>query len=435
MASKFTALALTKGEAFLLETMVGGKPFTVLVDSGNRKGSKTRHPLVDAISHQAGTIDRIDVAICTHKDADHSSGFANFADHWLRDGGEIGEFWLPGRWATIFPLALFHPDVFFETLMAGADRLGEFRREHRTQADRDEHLSGLLRELRTGPLETYNAGRDRAERHHDERSIEQRLADALGVDPNDIGGYETPDWLDEEQIERLPSPSWHWLDPFFLNIFHQLIQKAKEIARIADCAVRNRIPIRWFDYDAYSAAGFASGGEPNLLVPLNARELVKPPVPPDASLQFALHMAFSLELSPQNVASLVFIRPESSEEPAALFLGDSRLAEGIRRPTTDFQLDASLAPKRRFIATAPHHGSRVNDHAYGVLKIWSSATAVFVRNGGMWNQTPEEFYEQQERGCVRCWTCATRRDASRPVVVNSTGANWTWPSGKWCARP
>lgn len=45
MTSRFTALPLAAGEAFLLETGHAGRTWTILVDAGVR-GGLTQHPLL-----------------------------------------------------------------------------------------------------------------------------------------------------------------------------------------------------------------------------------------------------------------------------------------------------------------------------------------------------------------------------------------------------
>jgi beta-lactamase superfamily II metal-dependent hydrolase len=108
MTSRFSALPLGSGEAFLLQTEHEGKHWTVLVDSGNLSAG-TPHPLIAAIDKIASNLRRIDIAICTHHDMDHAKGFQSFADAWCSRQREIGEFWLPGRWSAAIPAVLFDP--------------------------------------------------------------------------------------------------------------------------------------------------------------------------------------------------------------------------------------------------------------------------------------------------------------------------------------
>ena len=82
---KFKALEIGSGDAFLIET--GEKQ--ILFDSG---GSKSR------IIHLLRNNRKIDLAICSHNDSDHSHGFIGL----LEDPKfEIAEIWLPGLWIPI----------------------------------------------------------------------------------------------------------------------------------------------------------------------------------------------------------------------------------------------------------------------------------------------------------------------------------------------
>ena len=48
---------------------------------------------------------KIDIAICSHNDSDHSSGFLGLLKDWNK---EIKELWLPGYW---LPIILFCKDL------------------------------------------------------------------------------------------------------------------------------------------------------------------------------------------------------------------------------------------------------------------------------------------------------------------------------------
>ena len=119
MTSRFSALPLGSGEAFLLQTKHVDKNRAVLVDSGNLSAG-TPHPLVAANDKIASNLRRIDIAICTHHDMDHARGFQSFADAWCSTQREIGEFWLPGRWSAAIPAVLFEPLEVVQHIWKGA---------------------------------------------------------------------------------------------------------------------------------------------------------------------------------------------------------------------------------------------------------------------------------------------------------------------------
>lgn len=85
MSLKFTALTIREGDAFLLED----NGWKCLFDSG-KDGI-----IVDLLKYKG--IDKLDLAICSHNDADHANGFIEL----LQSGIKIDEIWLPGLWASI----------------------------------------------------------------------------------------------------------------------------------------------------------------------------------------------------------------------------------------------------------------------------------------------------------------------------------------------
>lgn len=87
MSTRFTALTIREGDAFLLED--NGRNY--LFDSG-KNGS-----IVDLLKHKG--IKKLDLAICSHNDADHAYGFIEL----LKENTEIEikEIWLPYWWASI----------------------------------------------------------------------------------------------------------------------------------------------------------------------------------------------------------------------------------------------------------------------------------------------------------------------------------------------
>lgn len=91
----FTALKVSEGDAFLLQRN-DGKNF--LVDSGIRNEIVT--PLKNLVSN-------IDIAICTHNDADHTDGLIEL----LKQKFPINEIWLPGIWANILQFIISKRDT------------------------------------------------------------------------------------------------------------------------------------------------------------------------------------------------------------------------------------------------------------------------------------------------------------------------------------
>ena len=85
MSTRFTALTIKEGDAFLIED----NGWNCLFDSGKDE------LIVDLLRYKG--IDKLDLAICSHNDADHANGFIEL----LKSGFQIDEIWLPGLWASV----------------------------------------------------------------------------------------------------------------------------------------------------------------------------------------------------------------------------------------------------------------------------------------------------------------------------------------------
>lgn len=82
----FWALPVTRGDAFLLDW----PGHTVLVDGGQSR---------DAVVGFLGVLHvaKVDVAVCTHKDQDHTEGIVGL----LNSPIDVGELWVPALWAEV----------------------------------------------------------------------------------------------------------------------------------------------------------------------------------------------------------------------------------------------------------------------------------------------------------------------------------------------
>lgn len=86
MSTRFTALTIRVGDAFLLEEDNG---WNCLFDSG------IDGKVVDLLKFKG--IDKLDLAICSHNDVDHANGFISL----LQSNIKIDEIWLPSFWLSI----------------------------------------------------------------------------------------------------------------------------------------------------------------------------------------------------------------------------------------------------------------------------------------------------------------------------------------------
>ncbi len=95
MSTRFTALKIGSGDAFLLED--NGK--TILFDSGG-----SRNKIVSLLKNKKRRIKKINIAICSHNDGDHANGFIGL----LKSDIDIDEIWLPYWWSSILQYAVEH---------------------------------------------------------------------------------------------------------------------------------------------------------------------------------------------------------------------------------------------------------------------------------------------------------------------------------------
>ena len=457
MASTFTALPLESGESFLLRTEALGREFVILVDSGKKYAGK-KHPLHKVLKKQAPMLEQIDIAICTHQDADHANGFRNFADEWYADGGLIGEYWLPGRWANVAKPIALGDESFHRKILEGAtdavralakqdaaEDNSKLAKVHLKKIPEDDfreqaNIHGLSQELRARGLNSeksnlWEVGRDETVR-------ENSLALSLGISIDELTSRRAEMEEGDPIAESFEFPILSMNSRYFyhrkdrpyeakvLNEYNLAIDTAASIRRILDSALKHTIPIRWFDFGAFENGSAPSGGIGGVLEPLNAVEVDPPRETVSNIVKF-----YSLRLSRQNVESLVFYRPETDEAPGVLFLGDSRLAFGISKPKGDFSMPVTI-PQRPLIITSPHHGSRVNDHAYSVIEKWISAKPYYIRNGGQTGQKLNDYINKPVRKCAQCVQCFGK-NWQQLVTLDTKGYDWDWKniSGKDCGIP
>jgi len=464
MASTFIALPLTSGDAFLLRTDdEGGREWNILVDSGKKYGKNSRE-LADILSQISPRVDHIDIAVCTHQDADHANGFWFFAEDWYDLGRTIGEYWLPGRWANAMPEILTDPAAFSASLALGAEQasgilldqsFSEIAAESPlllsseklnilgSVSEEDEKSAFNVAEVEGEPSDSFAAsfGLDEGEFERLQSQIDE--TDDM-IDPLDVAidnplpasiafrnqfrlKYFFPDF-DEEEIQKL-----HQLDLETRTSYLEAMDVAKAIRKISLSAINHDIKVRWFDFGEFKKTGIPKGGKSGVLEPLCAVEVQ--PKPKTFQKMSNMAMLVSLRLSKQNVESLVFYRPENDAAPGVLFLGDTRLAYGVNRPEENFDISHD-APKRPIIVTAPHHGSNKNDRAYEVLDSWlGGAETIFIRNGGQSNQKLDEYRNREKRRCAQCVQCHGK-NWNQWVAVNEVNSDWLWPpKANACGTP
>lgn len=469
MTSRFTALPLSTGESFVLQTEHCGKQWVILYDGGQKKGigptKNEQYALIRKHCPKLGK--RIDIAVCSHSDKDHAGGFPDLIQTWISQGGEIGELWLPARWSAALPAILSNPYRIVSRLEEGAsaaaiqivnrenrDSVKEARGEvvrSNTSIAKDPSLTRFesveqaiceeaMSALQEPVIADNGEGKDRSEAKELDRH--KRTALSLGLDPETLEIVRRN--LDDASQWRHPLTNVHsqWPSPQLIfnhwsaQSFHlaralalSVVKTAETIRRIAEIAAANSIPVRWFDFSQFEKGHAPSGGNRGILHPLNSVEVKK-----IRQEDNSLNLFFLLWLTEQNVSSLVFQRVPTATEPSVIFLADSRLAFGIDKPGKNFpnHLACPISP---VIFTAAHHGSRNNDHAYMVLRCWLGQAfndSIAVRNGGVHSQTLADFRNLKKRRCAQCYQCHGGK-WSQLVQIVSNGPHWAWPPS--CGNP
>lgn len=452
MPSRFTALPLTSGESFVLETDHAGKRWVIVYDGGQTKGiGPAKNQLYKLLrAHCPEITNRIDIAVCSHSDHDHSGGFPDFVDTWTSEGNQIGEFWLPAQWSPALPDVLTNPDRVVSRLIEGASQVAErviaeedraersvFRSIEQIISDEGRSVFADPRVERFAPVHLESDAGIRIERRkkvYQSLGLDQKSLEIVQRNLEDSASLRTP------ITERMSENVLIWPDMFKggesrhlrQTLAKSAIETAEAIQRIATAAAQHEIPVRWFDFTPFESGDNPSGGEPAFFQPMNSVEVRKVERETDGMKLF-----FSLKLTEQNVSSLVFQRVGSSSEPSVIFVADSRLAFGIDQPGVNFPKHL-IGPASPVIFTAAHHGSRNNDRAYEVLAAWLGdhfQASIAVRNGGVHNQVLAEYCTIKNRRCAQCYQCHGGDWAQLVQIISEDGA-WIWPpeDGKRCGK-
>lgn len=442
MTSKFFALPVGPGEAFLLQTTFNDKDYAILVDSG--WGSKhKKHRLTKAIREHVGRLTHIDIVICTHDDKDHSGGFEYFLDSWFENNGTIGEFWLPARWAGASRDLIFEPHKLIQRLMNGAASVAK-----ELSGDNDGRsprltLESNLRKLANNSLVDLSA--EETIQQNDTTDRQEKVCKSLGINQEELtdaqsaledSSFDIEETLNNfikfgyfpflfyDQIPRLHSQI------LANELFNDVKETTITLSHFLKASVEQTIPIRWFDFDLFKKKNEAAGGIKNLLEPVSSVEICGPKKEIDDRQLF-----LSLRLSKQNVESLVFYRPEYNNEPAVLFMADSRLAFETNKPKCYFNMPRAK-PEGDILITAPHHGSPNNDEAYTVIENWISDPnrLIVVRNGNP-KKIPDKFFKQHKRLCAYCKNCFSNPQPRCIEICSCVCGSWIWPLFPACPCP
>ncbi|MGB0747123.1 MAG: MBL fold metallo-hydrolase [Magnetospiraceae bacterium] len=402
---RFIALPVA-GDSFLLQT--GEK--TIMVDGGYGSGTLQR-----ALTKHFPEIQWIDIAVCTHADIDHAGGFKEILERWKNthtaSAPLIRQFWLPGAWQPVVRSVFDDPSRLADQLVSELKEVAEELDKAETEEQIDEHLFDNLLARQQENLASLLRDRERDTEWDPE---EDELRE---FDPDRVS---EPAWMivlrgrvreileqDPEAQKALESAKRRVryilknrrIGEVLGNYWLNLINTVDIIREIARSAIKHNVKVRWFDYGEYAKTGIASGGEPGLLIPINAVEQSQPP-------SLNLMMCQYVRLTERNEQSLVFYapsRPDRDYSPSVLFCGDSPLGAG-NKYSAAFHLPRYRGP-RPLIATAPHHGSQSNAMGYGYVRnaVWHEEI-FWVRSGGS-KRHPGKAYKtipSDHRACTKC---------------------------------
>ncbi|MDP9933497.1 MBL fold metallo-hydrolase [Variovorax paradoxus] len=391
---KLVALPV-KGESFLLRR----RSQNILVDGGY-----SSQGLASALSGPDVGVSHLNIVVCTHADRDHAGGLTD-----LLEGGAItaDEFWLPGAWSDALPELLRHPDRVVDALVAEFEAF-ELDEERRS-VDRD-----LEREDADDSFEARVHSRIAKQRLATQRD---RVVERAGPDGKKDRAVLNLQWLNEQAANTVFDPahdsaiakvfargrrriryrgSKKSLDRRWTAFWVNLIDTGERIRKIAVQAIRHQVPVRWFDFNEFAKTRRSSGGEPDLLVPLNSIELLVPP-PPNHM------MKYMARLTPTNEECLVFLSPGANWpfDLGVVFTGDSPLGDPM--DYSQALLDWPTGMADWVVATAPHHGSESNAMAYDHLQ-QCSTVSLWLRAGGSAKHPGPTFraLKPHERGCTHC---------------------------------
>jgi len=354
MASRLIALGVRNGDAFYLER----EERNVLVDGGENQRDLCR--LFKGVTGAR----YVNYLVCTHADADHINGLIGY----LKDKSlRCSELWLPSYIGYRVEDILERPEeslveitkelrkrVFDFLKEKDALDILEFKEAILRESPRSEELEktartifaeGTLRDQGNSIQEALINSLSKSNYvHFDQSQIESSVRKLLEEIFSSYAWEQYHDWL---TIRAINSIAMSYVDLF------------KKMRELIVAALKRGVRIRFFEFSKY----LSCGGEPGFLEPVNSFEIVT--LPDLNKLGAGLSLLQILALSIQNEQSLVFISPQNECLPAALFCADS-----------DLKFYQLIRWSKGMVATAPHHGSVSNSHAYWRFMVESAGLTI-----------------------------------------------------------
>ena len=398
MSTRFTALTVREGDAFLLEN----DGWKCLFDSGKDKS------IIDLLQFKG--VETLDLAICSHNDADHANGFIAL----LESGFPIREIWLPGLWASVLQFAIKNcnngGEVVLDEECYRGDLNSLFSEESMSEDSFDDYLTFLGKREGSQNLLLHSS-----ERLHDklashiienpeiiESFLDCNLRNHFNLDSDEICSKELEDaYLKDSFGGYYPSRFYrsdhNWfgftsergLHAFFHHrlehpgwtqhmVRRSLDFKLERILEIASLAIKSDCTIRWFEPSLSCTNEVVDHG----FVPLNSEKMCSIKMP-----KSSMAYMYLLQLTEENKNSLVF-EYTKNDVPLVRFSADSNCN------------CQSIPYEKSIIVTAPHHGSAANANVYYAIK---GNDIIWVRSDKITNKRPcQEFKRTTHKYCLAC---------------------------------
>ena len=444
MSTRFTALTIREGDAFLLED--NGRK--CLFDSG------VDDLIVRILNRKR--IDNLDLAICSHNDADHANGFIELLESNIR----IKEIWLPYWWASILQYAKDYPIDWKE--------MGCFDKDFKKKVLKGYDPESLFsEESESVPCDDFNntllaladrAGYEKENQLRFEKTIIQKIQHIVNRVVNELGDRISPDVVDcitngvvgfishkldyvveydeitcdmaryvtynihEKHGNFLPWNYKRLIDDYcvrylaerslidLINGFdcvHNLKIKYDNIMKIVVLATKSGCTIKWFEPTKRLTNIPIDYG----FVALNSTNVCRV-----KKLKNTKAFVCALYLTEENQYSLVF-EYQKEDVPIIRFSADS---DGKWQ---------SIPYRNNIIVTAPHHGAKANKKVYEL----DDEAVIWVRS--------DSFSKTQGRPCVEfkamknkyCLACKSNYFISEVCFeYDALSRKWMYNSGERC---
>ncbi len=303
MGTRFSALTIRQGDAFLLEN----DEWKCLFDSG------WDQTVVELLAFKG--IDDLDLAICSHNDADHARGFIK----WFERGFRINEIWLPGIWANVLRFvkeywnADEHIDWVFENDIENYDGSASSLLSNDSVTDESfNHDLDFLKEFGDNEFIIRRYCRRLHRNLFDNHTVLRAFLDRKWLQQS-LDNHSDYD-LDDDYMDHSLLRAMSFDDQFekirYLRSAFDI--KLTNILLIASSAIRHNCKIRWFEPTSACTKVEIDYG----FISLNASKMCSIRMP-----KSSLAYLYLLKLTEENKHSLVF-EFKNDDVPIIRFLAD-----------------------------------------------------------------------------------------------------------------